>query len=305
MTRYINETEIRVCGLQRTGNHAVINWIGQQYPKEKVLFLNCVKPGKNPYITASDQESSQTIIFNQYKIDRTAESGGNLSEKDCLIYSFEDEELSDIFNYNYNEHIGESKDIKNVLILRDPFNLFASRLKREIANGPGNKISIHDDKENLVNLWKSYALEYLDKSNVIKSNKVVVNFNKWAVSREYRISLAQQLNIPFTDKGFNDVTSVGGGSSFDKNNIDFDTIKRKKKKFLQIDFYRDLLLKGKIFSYGKRFLMQPIKAKDLKIGERWKVFKDNSLYRSLFEDKELIQLTEAIFDKVIDDDFWS
>ena len=43
----VNNKIIQFCGLQRSGNHAVINWIiGQEF--SKTCFINGVFPGANP-----------------------------------------------------------------------------------------------------------------------------------------------------------------------------------------------------------------------------------------------------------------
>lgn len=37
----------------------------------------------------------------------------------------------------------------------------------------------------------------------------------------------------------------------------------------------------------------------MKVLERWKVFKDDFFYKSLFEDRELLELSKMIFDSDI------
>ncbi len=51
MTQIINKKEFRFVGLQRSGNHAVINWILSQCKGEKI-FLNFAQPYNNPYKTS-------------------------------------------------------------------------------------------------------------------------------------------------------------------------------------------------------------------------------------------------------------
>lgn len=46
-------------------------------------------------------------------------------------------------------------------------------------------------------------------------NKIIISYNLWEESKDYREMLSKQLAIPFTDKEFREVTEVAGGSSFD------------------------------------------------------------------------------------------
>jgi len=253
--RITNTTEIRVIGLQRSGNHPIINWIGSQYPKKKVYLLNNIEPYKNPF-----KSLHRTIIFHNLHLNKKNELK-KPSKKDCLIYSYEDIPLEQISSTlsekNHDKWLGKSSKRYDVLILRDPFNLFASRLQRELDN-VGNKINISTDKGFLIELWKQYAKEYLGLTNYLKNKKIIINYNRWFLDKNYRKHIANALDIPFTDKGFNEVLEVGNGSSFD----------------------------------GLKYHLKTHKMNVLK---RWKKFHNNKKYKSLFKDLELIKLSNKIF----------
>jgi hypothetical protein len=293
-----NNVEIRVIGLQRTGNHAIINWIGSQYPGKRVYLLNHVKVKKNPFKYACSQEGNETIIFNNFKINRDDEIRGKFTKKDCIIYSYEDCTFKDIFNKYFIKKlpslIGESKIKYNILILRDPFNLFASRLYRELTRS-NNKISILNNKKELIKLWKDYAKEFLGKTNHIKDNKVVINYNLWYKSKDYRKNLSCLLKIPFSDKGFKKIVSIGGGSSFQGHSIKKNEIFKKITRLLEPNFYESCFKNKKISKFIRRVRLSN---KDLDVLQRWKSFKDNQFYKSLFENKELIELSNKIFGKI-------
>jgi hypothetical protein len=110
-----------------------------------------------------------------------------------------------------------------VLVLRDPFNTFASRL-RNIHNHRANDVwRIATANRIKPALWKQYAREFLSPRYL--PHAVRLNFNVWYASASYRRYISEQLGWTFTDQGFG---STGGwnfsrGSSFgdrDPRNLD-------------------------------------------------------------------------------------
>jgi hypothetical protein len=49
--RHLNRVEIRVIGMSRSGNHAIIDWVLSQ-ARGRMCFLNCAEPGTNPFRSA-------------------------------------------------------------------------------------------------------------------------------------------------------------------------------------------------------------------------------------------------------------
>jgi hypothetical protein len=146
-----------------------------------------------------------------------------------------------------------------MLILRDPFNLFASRLKRD-DNDIKNRFSLRDKKQRkiVINLWKSHAREFLGDTDFLTHNKICINYNTWFTDKTYRENLAKQLDILFTDKSINEVLHIGGGSSFDRTELNNEASK-------------------------------------MKVLERWQEFAEDEGFISIFKDKEIIELYNRIF----------
>ena len=171
--------------------------------------------------------------------------------RDLLVISYENQVLDDVF--------GIDDKSRNIFILRDAFNYFASRLRhREIGSWP-TKPAVH--------LWKSYAKEALNDS----SGRVFVNFNKWFLDQEYRKELCDKIGVEFNDDGINQVPKNGGGSSFGK-----------------VDAYDDDR-KTKLLTRWKDFLED-----DGHKGKR------SERYKKIFEDNELIELSNRIFGEIAD-----
>ena len=55
---HVNENEIRVVGMSRSGNHAIINWILQGI-RGPYCFLNCAEAGHNPFAWARPLKPGQ------------------------------------------------------------------------------------------------------------------------------------------------------------------------------------------------------------------------------------------------------
>lgn len=256
----VQRNEFRCVGMSRSGNHAIINWIISQLPG-RYCFLNCAEPKQNPFTTARPlREPGESYRTNIPEFDLFSEQSGQFSVKDYLLYSYEDCFLGGLnhpqFRTNRERWIGRSGEVYSLLILRDPFNLFASRIRAGLLLGHythGTKpISIY----NLRRIWKQHAREFLGEKNYLR-RRVLINFNRWSEERPYRESITEQLGIPFTDKGFKSVSDVAGGSSFD-----------------------GLRLMGR--------------ANQMKLQSRWRAYETDERYWELFDD-ELVDLTRRIF----------
>jgi hypothetical protein len=205
----MNKQEHRITGMSRSGNHAVINWILSQ-TSGRTCFLNCSEPKFNPFATARPLDDGLSIIVNYDDFDLDAELRGEFSNKDLLVYSHEDCFLGTIargpFEDNHDSMVGPSLHRTDVLILRDPFNLFASRLRAgfgEVSN------------ETALRIWKQHAREFLGIRHYLKQHRVLINYNRWATERGYRREVADELGLDFSDSSRHHVPAAGNGSSFD------------------------------------------------------------------------------------------
>lgn len=208
MKKIVNQNEWRVVGMSRSGNHAIINWLLAQ-TGGRTCFLNCVEPKNNPFCWPRITGSGLAYAVNYAGFDLERERGGELSPKDHLIYSHEDCFLGSLrdgpWEAFHDEWVGASAARRDILILRDPFNLFASRRKQGIGVSPRRAMQI----------WKQHAREFLGERRVLPRRPVPVSYNHWVRSRDYRRRLAETLGLRFTDARFDEVADTAGGSSFD------------------------------------------------------------------------------------------
>lgn len=170
---------------------------------------------------------------------------------EAKIVSFEDYNVKDFFSIYENSLNKEPH--KNIFIVRDAYNLFASRNKKaeDITH---KRLKVTPD---FVNIWKMFVKEAFKETN-FTDNKIVINFNEWASNDQYRKMVSKYLELPEDKDNTNIMTHDGNGSSFD----------------------------------GLKYKNNP---GAMKVLDRWKYFKDNKKFMSIFEDKELIELNKKYF----------
>ena len=205
LSQVINQKEIRFIGLRRSGNHAVLHWIRAQEPNAK--FLNNV--------------SVETSPFRHYHLHFPHkgfhdEAWGTFKPKECFIYSYEDHSLAEIVNSKtekrHDLYIGKTQNRYDILVLRDPFNLLASRLRK-------GYLDVKTEGITLIEMWIEHAKEYVGETSYLTNKKVTINYNQWFLDKGYRQEIAVALDVEFSDSGLDYVSSYGGGSSFDEQGL--------------------------------------------------------------------------------------
>jgi hypothetical protein len=286
---FTNLNEIRILGIRRSGNHAIISWLIDNY-LGKVVHLNDIlfQKGQDPYYALrnritikglpywrcyQDLSKRRFLSFSKYLFNiperftlQIRDKLVNIeyirqAQKDFFIYSYEDIAPKDsdleVFEQNYQQYLGKSQNRLEVLILRDPFNLFASLLESEMIT------RTNQDRHKYVELYKAYGREYLAQSQGANIQKVYVNYNKWFLSRDYRINLAQKLGFTTNGDPYQKVASQGKGSSFD-----------------QLNFQNN--------------------ATSMKVLERLKNYENEAFYQEIFKDEELQDISRTIYGDIAD-----
>jgi hypothetical protein len=159
-------------GQQRSGHHAVIEWLFQD---KQYIHYNNAKVSNN-FVIAHD------II----------------GKNGCKIVSFEGKIKFKIKN-----------DAQKILVIRNPYNMYASRLKMKRESKKFNLKSwsncLRPDE------WINHAEEFLQLNNCYFTDKICYDF--WLSNENYREKLKQKYNldkIEIQEK----ISSFGGGSSF-------------------------------------------------------------------------------------------
>lgn len=251
-----NSTAIRVHGLQRSGNHAIMNWIAAQSAGICVVLNDC-EPRTNPFDSMQEycEYADGRLVSLLHTWDRATRELVHPRiprQRNVLIHSYEDRELPGEDNLP-NSWIGSSNSQFEVLIVRDPLNFFASRLKM------WDRLTGLKERHLVVELWKKHAREALGLTSVLEpTHKVFIEFGKWKDDATYRRHIAAKLGIAFSDRGIDSLVQIGLGSSFDS------------------------------FNYRTR-------ASEMAVNQRWRSCIGDGVYRSILADKELQQLSIRLF----------
>jgi hypothetical protein len=248
----------------RSGHHAIISWIMKQQEGPSLFVNNVFEKSKVEFEKFSVyNEEEEDVIWN----------GGLSNLRSAYIFNMEDapiERSDDLIGRNKKMIFnGNSKNIFSVVILRDPFNLFASRIKKyrklldsehdsgkTIASYIGNVGWADNDS---ANMWINYADAYLGDRQ-LDNKTIYILYNKWVLDLEYRKKVSEVVGDRFNDSGINITSKFGDGSSFDD------------------------------FSYKKS-------AQEMDVFNRWMEFRNDKEYLNLFRyNKRMAKLSKEIFD---------
>lgn len=193
MPGFLRHTPIFFHGLKRSGNHVVLNWIksGGQF-----RFFNNVLPLGRLATRPGGINAVQPRWLPFY-----------IGRKTMLI-SVEDMPADRALF----RHVPSGS--KTVVLVRDPTNLFASRIRKGFrVSHVAYPREMNEVMQRAVRLWKEHArlcLENLEPT----AETLGILFDQWLVDSGYRSEIASWLNINPSDKALETPAREGGGSSF-------------------------------------------------------------------------------------------
>lgn len=250
-----NTGRIITLSLQRSGQHAVINWLCAQL-QNVVHFNHChfertnltfkIIPVNNRIIVYKENEKNDSGLQSREAANSFL---SKIDSYERLLYSFED---IDPDNTLLNNYIRNS-DPTVILIIRDPYNWLASSLK----HGQSSQKQLATKKDIIV----KYLEQALEITDHIKHPVVTINFNDWATNILYRKNIMAKLSLPFSesaDNALQEVPDFGGGSSFDETKSNTSNSK-------------------------------------MNVFDRWRDYADDPVFRKLLDEKYLNELTESFF----------
>jgi hypothetical protein len=202
--------------MKRSGNHAIVNWILAQ---GQFVFFNNVIPVAS--ILTGRKRMPRPKAFNRWLLSQLKDQNvvavltqlWQLRSRD-LIVSLEDHEL------NVMPFYSAPAPVEEILILREPANLFASRIRKASqTDNPAYACCAGEANDRAVALWKLHASAFVNQETD-STKRIVILYDAWCQSGSYRKELSNQLGLRFTDKGMGSVPSDGGGSSFEGTAFD-------------------------------------------------------------------------------------
>ena len=294
-----NNIEIRVIGQMRSGNHVIIDWLIGLYPGQSRCFLNNLSHGDLDPYEACDKIELRSIPRN-IRIDELRRLN-----KDVIIYSYEDQHSIEAQSVSFLESVfhgfeqraecllGESKHKFDVLVIRDPFNLLASRLEMLRKRGPqGGIANMYIIKRE----WIALANYILDKKTRAGRKTIVIQYNKWLLDQNYRATIASQLSGKNWNKPLASLSLYGGSSSFATSLAEYHGKLRLSELPLKWKNIFKLQTWARLHVAAQRLTLADPKPTDFL--SRWEILKNDKEYRLYAKDKKLLALSEKIFGKI-------
>jgi hypothetical protein len=238
-------------GLQRSGQHAVITWLGHccgdALHRNHCRFVRRglryeLAPWERDAVFRNgrrydDREGAPEAFAAAHGADRFG----------AAIYSLEDPDLTE----TQIRRVASRPRTTCILILRDPFNWLASVMKRGTGNAKRHAIRCA--------LYKQHLRHALGLENAVGCDWVVVDFGRFVTSVDYRQALARSLGLEVAaaaERSLERIESYGGGSSFSGTAREDDharAVLRRWEHFVDDPTYHSLLGDEEIRALARRF----------------------------------------------------
>jgi len=235
-------------GLQRSGQHLIIEWICRGLQPDAIHFNHCRFFREGFGYKLTPVAGRRVLYYNKTINDSGIQGRENLQSSlpdvlpSNLFFSIEDINPLEL---DYKKLLNAHK-VLSFIVLRDPANWLASGLR----HGLHDSESLQRNKDTL----KMYLKIALHKIMLVKGCQDV-NYNRFCQDFDYRCKLSEvfdQFDLDYAEKALDNTPSFGGGSSF----------KNKKSS---------------------------------NVFDRWKEYQRDKVFRSILNDRELLELSNAYF----------
>jgi len=178
-----------IAGMRRSGIHAVVNWIKAAIDTtgEPHVLLN------NVHLPVLNSKESNVIFSKSFASSDSA--------NEHVLVVFEDKRLRRIIGSPLLQRIGGDRR-KHLVVLRDPYNLVASRLQRT-----RHRRNRDTNPRRVAQLWPDHAKHDETWTRCV--------YNQWFVEESYRKQMATALELPTCPPLPTRIARAGRGSSFD------------------------------------------------------------------------------------------
>jgi hypothetical protein len=201
---------LRVFGMRRSGNHAVINWLARNAPGGKSVFFNNCAHGGNPF------ETFRSVEINGRRrpggpgdaAEQFAKRAGNGA---TVMFSYEDVMPNTPRKRPLSAGVNEAEIDGDIVIARSFLNWSASLTKKIRPNPnytPARRVGI------LMRALEVYGQMLKLAKGDAGQDVTVISYDAWFRSAKARAKTLQALGFDETDNSLGDVQPYGNGSSF-------------------------------------------------------------------------------------------
>jgi hypothetical protein len=191
--------------MKRSGGHAVVNWLmenasGAAFVNNEIPIEDILQGRRS---MSDGSLSYESWLQNKRHLPRFSET---VNASSTLIVSLEDHELR-VKPFNH-------LDTQTIIILRQPENLFASRIKKAaVTSLKAYDLTDPQFLNRAIRIWKEHARAALGINEHSMPIKTIL-YDAWLTGKAYRATLARDFDFSAPSDPIRRVASAGGGSSF-------------------------------------------------------------------------------------------
>lgn len=203
---------LRVFGMRRSGNHAVINWLARNAPGGRSLFFNNCAVGRHPFETFRAVEIDGRRRPGSAG-DDPAQFARRAGDGAALIFSYEDVMPNEKRKRPVSAGIDEGAIDADVIVARSFLN-WAASLMRKVQGNPA--FSAPRRAAIVLKALETYSkmLDLVMAEAAAEPGLVTIRYDDWLRAPEYRVATLRRLNFERRDDSLGEVQRYGNGSSF-------------------------------------------------------------------------------------------
>ena len=199
---------MRVYGVRRTGQHAIIDWILRNSGQADQIFLNNRRMGQSPLrlgAQAASMEAAQALA---------ARISGRLAkgQRPFLLISYEHGFSPAVFQSGaVSPGFSNASFQHEVLITRSFSNWLPSFMRLVQSRNPQRPLQGYDNVQAIIKGVEAYKAHL---RAVCSTAHVHISFDSWVSSAAYRLKTLGKLGLTAVDNTLGKAQPFGGGSSF-------------------------------------------------------------------------------------------
>ena len=198
---------MRVLGIRRTGQHAIINWILRNSGCANTVFLNSCTMRRSAIRTCGQSELNGQYAGKGYPLKRALEAFLTPEKHPFVLVSYE-------AGYHEGEltpHFPDADFNREILVTRSFVNWLPSFIRLMRVMNPQSGPHALDISNGIIFEMMRYKAHILA---ALATPNVVISFDHWAMSAAYRRDKLAELGMAQVDNGLGKIQIYGGGSSF-------------------------------------------------------------------------------------------
>lgn len=201
---------LRIFGMRRSGNHAIINWLSRNAPGGRSVFFNNCTAGRKPFQTFRAVEINGRRRPGSAG-DDPAEFAKRAGDGAAVILSYEDAMPNEQRKRPVSVDLDEAAIDHDIVICRSFLN-WAASLTKKLQGNPG--YVGHQRVAVALRALETYSkmLELVIDAEAL--GVTVIRYDDWFASTAYRASLLDRFGFTLLDDSLGEVQRYGNGSSF-------------------------------------------------------------------------------------------